>query len=104
MKSTVYFEFTHMANCRNLKKDIKFLYEQVVNECYSYMEYSSSIHYEDVLEIIADAQNLRNDLLKRVNLYKNNNEHNTSLKPYFHKIVDDMVTKNTTLIDRLNAL
>lgn len=93
-----------MANCKNLKKDINFLYHQVVNECYSYMEYSSSIHYEDVLEIIADAQKLKSNLLKRVNLYKNNKEEGASLKPYFHKIIDDMVTENTLLIDRLNAL
>jgi len=40
-----------MASCKELKKDINFLAQQIMTECFSYLEYSPVNNQENVLEI-----------------------------------------------------
>ena len=41
-----------MASCKDVKKDINFLADQMLIECFSFMEYSPVNNQENVLDIL----------------------------------------------------
>ena len=92
-----------MAKRRDLKKDIKHLTDQVVNECYAFLEYSPGINHENVMDIILEVVELRNELIYRLN-HVDNIDDKKKVKEYFRHIVDDLYEKNIEFIDRLNSL
>ena len=92
-----------MAKIKDLKKDINHLTFQVINECYTFLEFSPEIQYENISDIITDAVDLRNDLIYRLNHHSFKND-KKKLKGHYQKILDDLYEKNIELIDRLNSL
>lgn len=92
-----------MANIRDLKKDINNLCFEVISECVIFQQYSSSLFYENVQEIIIAAVELRNDLISRVN-NPPLNEDRKALKAHYKSIVDDLYENTIALVERLNAL
>jgi hypothetical protein len=89
-----------MASCRDIKKDINFLADQMLNECFSFMEYSPVNNQENVLDILHDVEQLRRNLLYKVN----NPPENGSLKEYYRAIIDEMYDINMKLLEELNSL
>ena len=89
-----------MASSRDIKKDINFLANQVITECFSYMEYSPVNNQENVLDIMHDAEQLRRNLLYKVN----NPPENGSKKEYFRSIIEEMYEMNMKLLEELNSL
>ena len=89
-----------MASCRDIKKDINFLADQMLNECFSFMEYSPVNNHENVLDILHDVEQLRRNLLYKVN----NPPVNGSLKDYYRGIIDEMYDTNMKLLEELNSL
>lgn len=89
-----------MASCKDIKKDINFLADQMLNECFSFMEYSPVNNQENVLDILHDVEQLRRNLLYKVN----NPPENGSLKEYYRGIIDEMYETNMKLLDELNEL
>lgn len=90
-----------MANCRDLKKDINFLSKQVINECFSFLEYSPVENHENLLEILHDAEIIRRNLLYKVN---NPPEDEKNIKQYYNCITDELYDLNIELIERINSL
>jgi len=90
-----------MANCRDIKKDINFLSKQVINECFSFMEYSPVQNQENLLEILHDAEIIRRNLLYKVN---HPPEDTKNLKNYYRSIIDELYDLNIELIERINSL
>ena len=91
-----------MANRRDLKKDINFLTYQVINECYAYLDYAPEGNYENVMDIILEVVDLRNELIYRLN-HINNDIEKKERKAYFKKIISELYEKNIEFIDRLNS-
>lgn len=89
-----------MASCRDIKKDINFLANQMINECFSFMEYSPINNQENVLDILHDAEQLRLNLLYKVN----NPPENGSIKEYYSNIITEMYDMNMKLLEELNSL
>ncbi len=89
-----------MASCRDIKKDINFLADQMLNECFSFMEYSPVNNQENVLDILHDVEQLRRNLLYKVN----NPPENGDLKAYYRAIITEMYDTNTKLLEELNSL
>lgn len=92
-----------MANIRDLKKDINNLCFEVISECVIFREYSSSLFYESLQEIIVEAVELRNDLIFRVN-NPPVSEDKKALKAWYRSIVDELFEKTIALIEELNSL
>ncbi|MBU8891903.1 MAG: hypothetical protein KOO66_03940 [Bacteroidales bacterium] len=89
-----------MASCRDIKKDINFLANQMINECFSFMEYSPVNNQENVLDILHDVEQLRRNLLFKVN----NPPENGSIKEHCRNIISEMYETNMKLLDELNSL
>ncbi|MFC2087612.1 hypothetical protein ACFLSA_05595 [Bacteroidota bacterium] len=92
-----------MASLKDLKKDINNLMYEVISECYTHMEYSPETDFKNVDNIISEAVNIRNELIKKVNDYPYNSD-KASRKKYLIDIVIILYDKNIELIDRLNQL
>ncbi len=92
-----------MANIRDLKKDINNLCFEVISESVIFQQYSSSLFFESVQEIIVAAVELRNELISRVN-NPPLNEESKAIKAHYKSIVDDLYEKTIALVERLNAL
>jgi len=89
-----------MASCRDIKKDINFLADQMLIECFSFMEYSPVNNQENVLDILHDIEQLRLNLLYKVN----NPPVKGSLKEYYGGIITEMYEMNMKLLEELNSL
>jgi len=89
-----------MSNCRDIKKDINFLADQMLTECFSFLEYSPTNNQENVMDILHDVEQLRANLLYRVN----NPPKNGSIKKHYRDIIDEMYQQNIDLLERLNGL
>ncbi len=89
-----------MASCRDIKKDINFLADQMFIECFSFMKYSPVNNLENVLDILHDVEQLRLNLLYKVN----NPPENGSLKEYYRGIITEMYDTNMKLLEELNSL
>ena len=89
-----------MASCKDVKKDINFLADQMLIECFSFMEYSPVNNQENVLDILHDVEQLRLNLLHKVN----NPPEKGSLKEYYRGIINEMYETNLKLLEELNSL
>ena len=56
-----------MANLRTIKKDIDFLIEEIISDCYLFLCFHSGKKEDEVEVILLEAVALRNDLFDRVN-------------------------------------
>jgi len=89
-----------MASCKDIKKDINFLANQMLNECFSYLTYSPINNQENLIDILHDVEQLRRNLLYKVNnLPKSENP-----KIYYRNIITEMYDMNMKLLEELNSL
>ena len=89
-----------MASLKDIKKDINFLADQMLSECFSFMEYSPVNNLENVLDILHDVEQLRQNLLFKVN----NPPENENTKLYYRNIATEMYDMNMKLLEDLNSL
>jgi len=89
-----------MASCRDIKKDVNFLAEQMMSECFSFLEYSPLNYQENVLDILHDVEQLRINLLYQINHPKEGE----NLRIYYRQIIELMYQQNMDLLERLNSL
>ncbi len=92
-----------MASRKLLKKEVNSLCLKVVFECFTFLEYTPSLNQENTREILAEAINLRNKLIYKIN-HPGNNEGVDNLKAYYNEIKEEMYRGNFGLLDRLNNL
>lgn len=90
-----------MANVKELKKDINFLADQIMTECFSYLEYSPVNNQENVLEILHEAEQLRRELIYRANHIPKGTKQ--EIKNYYKEISEDLLKRNIELLERLNS-
>lgn len=90
-----------MASRRDIKKDINFLAEQMMSECFSFLRYSPLNYQESVLEILHDVEQLRLNLLFKVN---NPPKGLGSIKKYYKELIEELYMQNMELLEQLNSL
>lgn len=90
-----------MASCKDIKKDINFLADQMMSECFSFLEYSPLNNHENVLDILHDAEQVRLNLIYKVN---NPPSDDNKLKDYYRSIIEEMYKQNMELLEMLNSL
>ncbi len=91
-----------MSSLRILKKDIDYLVEELVSDCYLSI-YFHSANKEAILSIMSEAIEVRNNLFERANnpAEKNNV---TLMKRHYAQIRRDMFSKVDGLFEQLSTL
>lgn len=92
-----------MANRRNLKRDVRYLTSEIIEECYTFNVLFPKIDSEKVAVIINDALTMHNDLIFKINNPEVEND-KKSLKPYFKGVFNELIKSTDSLFDRLNKL
>ncbi len=88
-----------MANLRVIKKDIDFLVSEVISDCWIFLYVNTEKSAEDVVEIINDAVELRNNLFTRVNTPDKSN-----IKAHYKAINKDLLSGVDQLFLRISKL
>lgn len=90
-----------MASLRSIKKDIDYLVNEVVYDCYMSL-YFNSDKTEQVIGIIQKAVDMRNDLFEKVN--NPADKHNASLvKKHYATLHKDMLDRIDELFSELSS-
>jgi len=90
-----------MSSCKDVKKDVKSILENVIQECYLNLQYSPGLNQENTLDIIADVLEYKHEILDKVNHYPKNAS-KKEIKLYFSQIIDDLLKNSVEFVDRLN--
>lgn len=92
-----------MATIRNTKKEIAYLANEVISNCYLALYFQGEEHKDALLEIINKAADLHNDLIHRVNnpAEKNNR---SLVRKHYRAIESDMITKVDELFCEISKI
>jgi hypothetical protein len=88
-----------MANLRSIKKDIDFLVEEIVSDCYLFISFHPGKKRDEVEALLLEAVNLRNDLFDRVNAAPKE-----KAKPHFASISKDLLEGVDKLFSKISEL
>jgi hypothetical protein len=93
-----------MASRKNIKKDIRFVIEQVISDALDIgVALEDEKEKQKVLDTIIGLVDLHNELLSRVN-NPDGKENPKLVKQFFNKIYDDLLEKSNAAYDELNKL
>jgi len=92
-----------MASIRDLKKDINFLTDEVIGNCFLHYYFVEDNEQKKVDEIIEEMVKVRNDLINRVNNPAEDSNKKTD-KDYYRSIRDELIEKANKAFDSLEKL
>jgi hypothetical protein len=88
-----------MANLRKIKKDIDYLVDEVITDCYMYLYFNPNKNAEGVEKILSAAVNFRNDLYDKINATpeKNVKQYYKSVSKEFFEGIDALFNEVSNL-------
>ena len=92
-----------MSKIRILKKEVKQLTADLVNECLTFQHFNPDISNEKVDNIIKEILKKSNEINLRINLLRKE-ESNTKAKKYIGSIMKDVNEKLVPVMDKLKEL
>ena len=93
-----------MANRRDLKKDIKFLLENLIDECFLYNLMHPDKNEKKINDVINETVDLYDDLMGRISSYRRSVNSKAETKQLFAGIIKDLREKYAALSDRLQNI
>lgn len=99
-----------MANLRVIKKDVVYLINEVISDCWVYVCFNGDKNLEEVEKITADAIELGDNLFEQINHYpkcaKGGDKKEAALetKKHFRAINNKLLEGVDALFDRLSKL
>jgi len=90
-----------MASKKNLKKDLNYLTNELLTECFTYQFFHVDMDPKQANEVAAFILNNRNDLANRINNIENK-DNPKLVKEHFKKIRSDF-EKSVQALDKLIA-
>jgi hypothetical protein len=91
-----------MASRQRLKKEIDFIVSDLVIDCFTFMTMKQDQENKDVLKIVEDTINLRNELRYMVN-HPEKKEEAQSVKNYYDNIAKVLVSNIEGSYEKLGA-
>lgn len=93
-----------MASIKDLKKDINFLMEEVIETCFLHyhLKRENADKLKEIDQIIEDVIITRNDLIEKIN--HPDATAKGSSKKYYNGIFDQMIAKADEAFDKLGSL
>jgi hypothetical protein len=82
-----------MASIRSLKKDIQFLTDEVISDCYVYIYLNPGKKTDSAEKIALDADNLRASLINKIHncgKFENSRKSKAYFKGLFENLVNDV--------------
>lgn len=92
-----------MATIRELKKDIRFLTEQLLADTLEVSEVVNEKDQQKVLDLVVDIARFHNELIVRAN-HPDGKENPKIIKSYFRKITSDLLIGCNNFYERIGNL
>lgn len=92
-----------MAKIKDLKKDIRFITEQLLIDALEVSEVIESKQKQEILDIIVEIAALHNELISRAN-HPDGKDNSKIIKKYCNDIISDLLSKSDKMYDKLNQL
>jgi hypothetical protein len=92
-----------MATKRDIKKDIRYLCEQLILDTLEISEIVKDDNKQTVVEIVAEVATLYNELIIRAN-HPDGKDNPKLVKAHFKAISNDLLTGCNLIYDKLNKL
>lgn len=93
-----------MPNKRELKKDIRFITEQLIADALEVTEIlEKEADKKKVVKIIAETAELHNELISRIN-HPDGKDSKKLVKAHFKKIIDDLMKGSEKTYEKLSKL
>jgi hypothetical protein len=94
-----------MASKKDLKKDINFLTNEVIETCIVKMSFTPDIDNKKVFEIIDDFVEFRNQSIYKLNHpEKLNGKGKKNLRTYYNDILESFIEKVNQAFEKLNKV
>ncbi|MBP7507633.1 MAG: hypothetical protein KA807_07425 [Prolixibacteraceae bacterium] len=92
-----------MAKIKDLKKDIRFITEQLLIDALEVSEIIESKQKQEILDIIVEIAGLHNDLISRAN-HPDGKDNPKLIKKYYNDLIVELLEKSDKIYDKLNQL
>ncbi len=91
-----------MASKQRLKKEIDFIVSDLVIDCFTFMTMQQNTENPEILKIVEDTLNLRNELRFKVN-HPETKEETQTVKSYYDNIAKVLVSSIEGSYEKLGA-
>lgn len=88
-----------MASLRVIKKDVDFLVSEVISDCWMFIYLNPGKKYEEAVEVISEAVELRNNLYGKIN-----NPDKSNVKKYYKAVNEELLKEIDSLFLKISAL
>jgi len=92
-----------MAKIKDIKKDIRYLCEQLIIDSLEIAEIVNEDEKQKLLSLISEIAVFHNDLISRAN-HPDGSDNSKLVKDYFKNISNDLLSGCSNFYDRLNKL
>ena len=92
-----------MASRQRLKKEIDYIVSDLVIDCFTFMTMQQEPNKPEVLEIVQDTLNLRNELRNQAN-HPENKDASQTIKSYYDNIAKALVDSIEASYQKLGKL
>lgn len=90
-----------MASRRNLKKDIRYIFNELLTECFVYQKFHPETDPEKVNGIMKELLSHYGDYISRIN-HPDGKDNSKLVKKHFNKIAEDLQTITLPLVEELD--
>jgi hypothetical protein len=90
-----------MANIKRLKKEVKQITQDLVNECLTYQHFHPDVKPEKVNSVLRDIINKSSDIIYKINHIKSKKD--VSTKKYYRDIIKEINEKLIPVLDKLGG-
>ena len=92
-----------MANIKRLKKEVKQITEELINECLAFQHFHPDVKEEKINALLKDIINKSSDIILKINQVKKEKD---DIKPrkHFSNIIKDINQKLIPTLDKLSEL
>ncbi len=92
-----------MANIKRLKKEVKEITQELINECLAFQHFHPDVKSEKINAVIRDIINKSSDIINRINHLKKEKD-DVRPKKYFSDIIRDINQKLIPALDKLGEI
>ncbi len=92
-----------MASIKDLKKDINYLIDEIIGNCFLFYYVAEKNKREKIEDMIEDVVQFRNKMIDKVNNPPEDFNKKTR-KSYYREIHNDLISKTNEAFEKLNQL
>jgi len=92
-----------MASIKNLKKDIDYLFFELISDCFMFTSIHEGPKKAEAQELIEEAVSMRNDFIDRVN-HPDGKDNPVLVKSYYTALQKDLLEKVDGYFERLSKI